>query len=142
MFGLLRRPPAARGGRRGRVVLRLDGFEERLQPSAPVATGDSGQTSHPPTNQKPVIVNFEARAIGNGWFLITGRVIDEDPGGLVVTLGGTTSAAGRTVATAADGTFSLTVSLRTDGSDVGFITATTVDRQGLVSDEVSDFVDP
>jgi hypothetical protein len=141
MFGLLRRPPAHRGGLRGRVVLRLEGFEDRVQPSSPVAVGDMGQT-RPPANQKPVIVDFEARAIGRGWFLITGRVIDEDAGGLVVTLGGTTSAAGRTVTTAADGTFSLTVSLRTGGSDVGWITATTVDHQGLVSDEVSDFVDP
>jgi hypothetical protein len=41
-----------------------------------------------------------------------------------------------------DGTFYLIVRLQTDGSDVGFVTATTVDAQGVVSDEAVVFVSP
>jgi hypothetical protein len=93
-------------------------------------------------NQRPVILDFHCEEVGNGLFLITGRVQDESPGGLTVTLGGTTSAAGATTTTLADGSFSMTVRLRVDGSDVGWITATVVDAQGLVSDEVEQFVRP
>jgi hypothetical protein len=61
---------------------------------------------------------------------------------LTVTLGGTTSAAGQTATTLADGTFALTVQLRVDGTDCGWITARTVDPQGLMSGEVEQWVNP
>jgi hypothetical protein len=141
MFGLLVRPATARGSARKQVVLRLEGFEGRDQPSAP-AFGTMAVPVAPPTNQAPQIVNFSCQQIGSGLFLITGRVVDENPGGLPVTLGGTTSAAGQTATTQADGTFSLTVQLRVDGTDCGWITATTVDAQGLRSNEVEQWVDP
>jgi hypothetical protein len=90
----------------------------------------------------PVIENFTAHEIGNGMFLITGRVIDETPTGMIVTFGGTTSAAGQYATVSADGTFSKIVQLRTDGTDSGYITATTTDAYQVVSEEVDVLVNP
>jgi hypothetical protein len=143
MFGLFRaaRPRVPR--LKSRVVLRLTDLEGRDQPDG--GTGDpptqpDGQFN--PANLAPVIEDFDAEEVGNGTFLITGRVIDEMPDGLVVALGGGTSAAGTTVVCDADGYFSVIVQLRTDGTDSGYITATTVDAQGLESEEVEVFVSP
>ena len=158
MLGLFRRAPAVRGGSRGRAVLRLEGLERRDHPSgsevppppetvsadcdiAPPpdpATGDP----IPAQNLPPEIEDFYCEEMGNGLFLITGRVVDDSPGGLTVTLGGSTSADGQTTTTASDGTFSMTVQLRVDGTDSGWVTATTVDTHGEVSEEVAQFVSP
>ena len=144
MIRRIRRAPALRGRPRSRVVLRLEGLEWRDQPSGgvisppPAVNGEAAQDK----NQRPAIVDFECKEVGNGLYVITGRVVDESPGGLTVTLGGSTSAAGRTIVTQSDGTFRLTIQLKTDGTDAGFITATAVDRAGLVSDPVSRWVDP
>jgi hypothetical protein len=142
MIGLVRGPGFVRRAQKRRVVLHLEGLEGRDQPSSPQGGGDMAQTPPPPANQRPVIEGFVCQPLGRGLYLITGRVVDESPGGLTVTLGGSTSAAGRSTTTQPDGTFSMTVQLRVNGTDAGFITATTVDRQGLVSEPVSQFVDP
>jgi hypothetical protein len=125
MLGLFRRPHLQGVGSRGRVVLSLERLEVRDQPNA-----------------VPAIVNFSANEIGNGTFLINGQVVDQNPGGLVVAFGGVSSANGLTVVTNADGTFSDIVQLQVNGTDVGFLTATTVDAQGLVSTPVEVFLDP
>jgi hypothetical protein len=93
-------------------------------------------------NSPPVIIDFEAEQIGNGLFLISGQVVDQNPGGLVVTFGGSTSASGMTVTTTPDGTFSCTIQLEVNGTGAGTLTATTVDSQGLVSAEVQVFLNP
>jgi hypothetical protein len=93
-------------------------------------------------NTPPAIVDFTAEEMGNGLFLITGTVLDANPGGLVVTIGGSTSANGSTTTTYDDGSFSMLVQLQTDGTDSGFITATTVDAQGIQSQPVQVFVTP
>jgi hypothetical protein len=149
MFGLFRRAHTTGVGSGGRTVLLLEGLEGRYQPSgadtAPLllpADGTTAATAGDKTNDPPEIVNFNAQQIGNGVFLITGRVVDEDPDGLIVTLGGSTSANGKWTFTNEDGTFSLLVQLKTDGTDTGWITATTIDDWGLVSDEVEVFVTP
>jgi hypothetical protein len=126
MLGLFRRTHNKGGvGSVGRSVLGLERLELRDQPSA-----------------APVIVNFSDYEIGNGLVLLKGQVVDQNPGGLVVTFGGIASANGLTVVTNADGTFSDTVQLLLDGTDVGFLTATTVDSQSLVSMPVAVFVNP
>ncbi|HJZ57981.1 MAG TPA: hypothetical protein VKE74_23690 [Gemmataceae bacterium] len=95
-----------------------------------------------PINVAPQIVNFAAESLGGGSYLITGRVIDESPGGLRITLGGSTSASGQFTLTQSDGRFTLIVQLRTDGTDSGFITASTVDNRGLASNVPQQFVTP
>ena len=143
MFGLFSGPANQAARPKPRLFLRLEGLESREQP-------DGGLNEPPPPpvqieatgNQAPEIVDFSCTEIQNGYFLVTGRVIDESPDGLVVTLGGSTSAAGTTVNCNPDGTFSVYVQLRTDGTDSGYITATTVDDEGAVSEEVDYFVNP
>ena len=143
MLGLFRRAHTSGVGSRGRVFLRLEALEWREQPDAtPLGDPPTGDPVLIAPNAAPVIVNFSAREIVNGLFLIQGKVIDEAPGGLVVRFGGGTSANGLTVTTTADGTFSEIVQLRVDGTDSGFLTATTTDTQGLVSAAVQVFLDP
>ena len=143
MLNLFRRAPVIRGGRQHRVVLRLQDLEGRATPS-----GDMTDTAPPPTgqtqpNQAPQIVDFAAEELGNGMFVFTGRVIDESPGGLTITFGGSVASMyGRTCTTDANGYFSIVVQLKTDGTDVGWLLATTQDAQGASSNEASVFVDP
>jgi hypothetical protein len=87
-------------------------------------------------NAPPQIVNFTAEQVGNGLYVFTGQVMDETPGGMIVTFaGGVPSVAGLTATTDANGFFSLTVRLRTDGTDSGTVAVTTVDAQGAMSNE-------
>ena len=143
MFGLRKGPQGHAARRRPRFVLRLEGLEHREQPDGTITE----PPTPPPTveeapNQIPEIVDFNCEELENGSFRVTGRVLDEDPNGLVVTLGGSTSAAGTTIICNSDGTFSVIVNLRTDGTDAGFITATTTDDDGAESEEVEYFVNP
>jgi hypothetical protein len=142
MFGLFRGARSTAARPKARVILRVLDLEARDQPD--------GGTGDPPTqpagqslaNSPPVIVDFDAEQVGNGAYLLTGWVLDENPAGLIVTFGGSTSAAGITVTCDAEGYFSIIVELRTDGSDTGYITATTIDDLGQESEEVQVYVDP
>jgi hypothetical protein len=142
MFGLFRSARSTAVRPRTRVVLRLVDLECRDQPDGGLSDPPTQPPAQPPVNQPPAIVDFDAERVGNGAFLITGRVIDENPDGMVVTLGGGTSAAGITVTCDEDGYFSVIVQLRTDGTDAGFITATTIDDHNQVSEEVEVYVNP
>jgi hypothetical protein len=146
MLGLYRRPCIRGHGLAARAILRLESLEWRDQPSTLDPGGGAADDQYfyltPAPNEAPDIVDFTAREVGTGLFLVSGRVIDESPGGLTVTLDGDTAASGTTTTTLEDGTFSVLVRLPTDGTGAGYITATTVDNRGLVSDEVSAFVNP
>ena len=145
MIKHLRRAPATRPNRTHRTLLRLEGFECRITPS-----GESDTVTHPPVstngspiNQAPQITNFTATDLGGGLYLISGQVVDESPGGLTVTFGGSVATLnGYTVTTAANGTFSFTIQLKTDGTDTGYLLATTKDAQGLPSNQASVYVHP
>jgi hypothetical protein len=108
-------------------------------PPGLIGPGNGGQ---PANNLPPAITNFAEVELGNGLFLISGTVVDEHPGGMVVTFGGDTSASGQSVTTNSDGSFSRTVQLRVDGTDCGYLTATTVDDHNQVSQTVQVFLDP
>ena len=95
-----------------------------------------------PINLPPVIVDFQVVRVDAGRYELTGRVFDESPGGLVVTFGGVPSAAGQTATTNADGTFSLTLSMQTDGTDMGIVTAVTQDAAGQSSNVAIAWVNP
>ncbi len=133
---------------RFRARLRLEALEGRDQPSS---LTDFGSANDPPplaplvlaVNAAPQIVDFTAEQVGNGLFVFSGRVIDEAPGGLVVTFGGgVPSVSGLTAMTDANGMFSLTVRLQTNGTDTGTVSAITVDAQGLSSNEALVYVSP
>jgi hypothetical protein len=134
MLGLLRRAPAHPGRARKRVVLRLEGYEQRDQPSD--LTGGGGppiSTNGDSTNQAPVIT-LQCSEVATGWILVTGTVTDDQPvGGLTVRLGGVPSAQGVTIPVQMNGTFSYMLKVKTDGSDIGDVTAQTTDALGANS---------
>lgn len=128
----------ARPGAAFRTRLRLEQLDYRAVPSAafgdeadpPWADDDGGLMAN---TVAPVIVDFTAVQIQPGVFLLSGRVVlSPSPGGLTVAFGGVPSAAGMSATTAANGTFMRTISVRTDGSDAGMVTAMTF-ANGLVS---------
>jgi hypothetical protein len=85
------------------------------------------------TNIAPQVFELRVTCEGGNTYVLTGRVSDESPAGLTVTLGGEVDAfRGRTVVVGADGSFSLTVEI-TDVNDRGEITAQTTDWWGLTS---------
>jgi hypothetical protein len=140
MIGLFAPARTKARRQRSRVVLLCRDLEGRIQPDGSGVS--SAAVAHVASIQAPRIVDFSCLQTSSGVFVIAGRVIDDHPGGLTVYLGGDTSAAGTTTTTAADGTFATVIYLRTDGTDSGYITAWAVDGRGLVSDEVSQFVNP
>jgi len=130
--------------------LRLESLEYRDHPDGllgdpppplPV-TNPPPLQNPPPLNVPPTISNFNAEQIGNGLYVVSGQVSDEHPDGMIVTLGGSTSAAGKTITVHSDGSFSMVIQLATDGTDTGTISATTVDNQGVVSEAVYVLVSP
>ncbi|AWM40695.1 hypothetical protein GobsT_07710 [Gemmata obscuriglobus] len=125
-----------------RSRLTLEALEWRDQPSGLGLEPPTGTQpvlvalAAVPVNKAPEIVDFESAEIGNGHFLITGRVVDETPGGRTVTFGGAVAQlTGRTVVTDEDGTFSITVRIKTDGTEGGTVSAVTTDGE-LKSKEV------
>ena len=158
MFGLVL-PRAHRVRPVRRKLLRLESLEGREQPDGgvgdpppplespppltltPPANPATPANSTLPANVAPIIMDFSAVETGNGDYLITGRVVDETPSGMIVTLAGSTSASGSKITVSSDGTFSAYVHLHTDGTDAGYI-ATTTDALGLKSGQVQVLVDP
>jgi hypothetical protein len=89
------------------------------------------------TSNAPRITDMVVSCQGQNTYVLTGRVIEESPGGLTFTLGGEVNAfRGQQVTVASDGTFSVTVTI-TDPTDRGQITAQVTDWWGLTSDVTS-----
>ncbi len=141
------------------AVLALDGraapssllateYDRQDETALAAATAYSAMTPTPvpggpvATNRAPEIVDFTVVQIGPGQYRLTGRVIDENPGGLVVAFGGVPAAEGQSATTNAYGTFSLILTMQTDGSDTGLVTASTQDAAGQSSDVATYWVDP
>jgi hypothetical protein len=106
--------------------------------------GPGTGTGHSPgADNPPQITNFQVERVGPGMYKFTGLVIDESPGGLTVTLTGIPSLeAGVAVVTRSDGTFEATLQLRTDGSDIGVVSAVTRDWFGQLSNTATVYVNP
>lgn len=117
--------------------LRLDGRR-----AAPLAL-EGLEARYTPTDLAPQIVDFAAQETMPGLFLFSGRVIDESPGGLIVTFGGgPASMQGQSVEVESDGTFALLVQLLTNGDDSGTVEATTVDDVQQTSNTAYAYVTP
>jgi hypothetical protein len=85
------------------------------------------------TNAKPVIMNFEAESQGAGnVYLFKGRVVDEHPSGLTVTLNGLPSLNNVQVTVGEDGWFYHIVTL--GAGEEGTATAITIDWWNVESD--------
>jgi hypothetical protein len=142
MLSLFRRPTARPGRSRGRVVLRLEGFEHRDQPSDWYENPAISTFGDPQSNNQAPQIQVYCSEIGAGLIRVYGQVTDESPGGLTVRFGGIPSAQGRTTTTLADGSFSMILHVQTNGSDIGVVTAQTTDNQGLDSNVDYDNVNP
>ncbi len=99
--------------------------------------GYSDPTTNQNGNQQPVITNFMV-TVEDGWSgRFSGKVVDENPAGLTVTLTGPQGClggqAGRTVTTDAEGNF-VFVGQLTTGVDCGVVSADTADAHGLAAD--------
>lgn len=91
----------------------------------------SGDVPPPPPNIPPSIEGFVGSEVDGNWEFC-GRVVDENPVGMVVTFGGVISGHQVTV-TDSNGTFSYAVKPRM----TGLATAQTIDDCGQYSDSVS-----
>jgi len=108
-----------------------------------VVTDSQGLTSNvqtvPLANQAPVIVEFERYMDGSSW-VIHGKVSDEHPAGITVTLHSSIPELNnRTVTTNADGEFEVSF-LPPPGFKGGTVSAEAVDAQGLVSETVYEWI--
>ena len=104
----------------------------------------SGNDPNLSGTQGPWISNFAVLELSGGTCRFTGIVTDDKPpGGLIVRFGGQpVSLANQTTTTATDGTFMLSLQMRTDGADTGTATAITTDGDGNVSNTATVFVNP
>jgi hypothetical protein len=142
LFTLFRRPSRPAPVRRARLI--LESLDGRFCPDTndPLNTGGQYITvtavDHPPE-----IIDFQASETSPGLVTISGTVVDENPAGLTVFFQAAQEAIdGQTVTTHADGTFALTVTLATDGSDDGVVSAWTFDRLGQKSNVVYQDIHP
>lgn len=130
----------------GRAVLRLEALEWRDCPSDYLGGDSQPDPYSAPAVMAPAaprIVNYTAEEVANGLFIITGQVTDANPGGLTITFGGDLpSGQGLTTTTNADGTFSVVIQTKIDGTEAGFLTAQTTNAQGVTSNEAVVFINP
>jgi len=102
-----------------------------MSPADGQGNGNQGNPNNPAA---PQIVDFVAVETSFGMWEFSGTVIDANPAGLKVSLGGQlVSLQGESAITDANGNFGYATLLNTDGTDDGIATAQTVDGQGLVS---------
>ena len=95
--------------------------------TTPTYTANTAGTS-------PQIINFTWSEGTGAIVTFTGQVVDSAPAGLTVNFGGDpVSLENKTATTDANGNFSLTLIMKTNGTDNGTATAQTTDKQGLQS---------
>jgi hypothetical protein len=142
MFPFTRSARPARAPVR-RTILTLDRLDDRWMPDAtptpapdPTSTTDTSSAVAPPQ-----ITDFGYEQIANGEIILTGRVIADNPAGLVISFGGVPDCVqGLTTTTASDGTFSILV--YTTPTDYGTISAQTVDQYGQESNIAYTYMAP
>ena len=127
LFGRPSRPAPVR-----RARLSLESLDGRWAPS------DSNPLDPPGTgggpliaDMDPEIVDFTWAAPANRQITFTGRVIDEQAEGLVVTFSGFQTVNGKTATALSNGTFTLTINIPANAIGGAYgVMATTVDRAG------------
>ena len=151
LFSKFSRPARpARSGHTQRARLRLEQLDDRAAPStvadsdllSPDGTDDVALMAPPGPTAAPVIDQFSAAEIDHGLYLFTGHVTATPAGGLTVNFGGVPSLQGQSTTTNADGTFSIAVTVKTDGSDHGTVWAQAIDAKGQVSNVALTDINP
>lgn len=137
--------PAAAPVRSMPVRLSFLTLESRDCPSTTAAPYSGGTGTQPAASTSPTaatqspqcalsIINFDVSESVQGWCTFTGTVVGATAG-QVVTFSGVPSVNGKQVVTDANGNFSLTVQLKTDGSDAGSVSVVTTDANGVQSNQ-------
>ena len=144
MFGFLKSKSPIRTTPSTRSFLRLEELDVRATPSD---LGDlppsnpPAQAAPPAPQPAPNIDTFAAVEVAHGWYTISGHVASANPNGLVVTFAGVPSLAGQTAVVDANGNFSITIQVATDGSDIGTISAQTI-QGGTLSNTALTYMSP
>ena len=135
-----------------RSLLRLEELGDRIVPDG-TGTAISPPPSSPasPTHgfwdtagvwlSPPRITDFQAVEEAFGSYKFYGQVLASDYTGMVITLEGGYSLNGKTISVQADGSFSLIISVLTDGRDTSVVCATTSNQFGI-SNTASTYVNP
>jgi hypothetical protein len=126
-----------------RTILTLDRLDDRWMPDAtPVAPADPTSTTTTTTTvAPPQITDFGYEQIANGEIILTGKVIADNPAGLVVSFGGMPDCVqGLTTTTASDGSFSILV--YTTADDYGTVSAQVADQYGQESNIAYTYLQP
>lgn len=106
-----------------------------LQPPPP------GTGNPPPAQTAPFIDTFSAAEVAHGWYTITGHVTCNNPAGLVVVFDGIPALDNVTATVDANGNFTATFPVATDGSDIGTISAQTT-QNGVDSNLALTYISP
>ncbi|MBY0457135.1 MAG: hypothetical protein K2V38_07350 [Gemmataceae bacterium] len=130
-----------------RARLAVESLDGRLAPSDlglndPTVVNTSNNNApvipapQSPENAAPRVVNFKAIGGVGTWFTFQGKVLDANPGGLTVTLGGSpVTIRGQKLTTDANGNFEKAFELTNRNDDGGEASAVTVNAAGVQSNE-------
>jgi hypothetical protein len=146
MFGFLMSKRPVRTAPRVRSFLRLEELGVRATPTDLLGEVTAPPPVPPPPLPGPVLAapkidTFTAAEIGHGWYTFSGHVTSANPAGLVITFNGVPCLVGRTTTVEADGTFSMTIQVATNGSDIGTISAQT-SQNGMLSNLAMTYMSP
>lgn len=123
----------------------LLGTEPPAPPSPPeppaIQPPPPGTGNPPPGQMAPFIDTFIASEIAHGWFTITGHVKCNNPAGLIVVFDGVPALDNVTATVDANGNFTVTFPVATDGSDIGTISAQTT-QNGVDSNLALTYMSP
>lgn len=124
-------------------MFEFDLFNRSSRTVRPPFAAEALECRDTPTNLAPVIEDFTSYEIMPNLFCFSGRVVDENPGNMLVTLGGdTVSIQGFTLTTDEYGYFSTMIYLQGDGTDTGNVTATVFDDESQMSNVPQLWVNP
>jgi hypothetical protein len=149
MFGFLKSKRPARTGPVLRSFLRMEELSDRAMPSdllgteppPPPPPPPGPVTPPPPAQTAPVIDTFIASEVAHGWYTISGHVTGNNVTGLVVRFEGIPALDNVTATVDANGNFSVTFPVATNGSDSGTIAAQTT-QNGVNSQYAFTYMSP
>jgi hypothetical protein len=148
MFGFLKSKRPVRPAPALRSFLRIEELGDRAMPSDLLGTTPPeppppppGIENPPPVQAAPFINTFIAAEAAHGWWTLSGHVNGTNANGLIVRFDGVPGVDNVTTTVDANGNFSVTIPVATDGSDRGTISAQTT-QNGVDSNLAFTFMDP
>jgi len=145
MLGFLKSKRPVSTGPALRSFLRLEELGVRATPSdlgdAPPPAQPVQPPVMPPAVNAPFINTFTAAEVAHGWYTISGHVNGTNVNGLIIHFDGVPALDNVTATVDANGNFSITIPVATDGSDIGTITAQTT-QNGVNSNLAFTYMNP